>query len=177
MVFSFIFSDGRWFAVTWRMGPHKWSCLQLWVLFGPSTRSETLQLLDIRSHQLSQIHLLGLEPQSVRLNHHYSLKWNSYLFIIHPPPQTLSLIELLCFSRCRIQDIEKHHHRPLPSACTRVISFPFRWITIHQPRSFPFMLPEYKVRDKGSLGNSFLSKAPLSSISTWTKGHSYSPVS
>lgn len=120
------FVDGRWFAVAWRTSSHEWSCLQHWMGLGHSTRSDILQLLDVTSHLLTQIYLLGSKPQSVRLNHHYSPRCNLYLFIIQPPPQTLSLIELLFLS---VQNLG-HRQQSSPSFTSH----------IHQSHFLPFQI-------------------------------------
>lgn len=38
-----------------------------------------------------------------------------------------------------------------------IVSFPFTWVTVQQPRSLPSVWPAYGVKDKRSLGSSVLS--------------------
>lgn len=105
--------------------------------------SELLQLAAVRSHQLSQTHLLGSEPWTKGQKHHHSLRWDPHFPLHHwfpsPPPQTFPLIKSRYSSGYRVME-----HRVASSFLRTVhirqglISFSFTWITVQrQPRSLP----------------------------------------
>ena len=75
-----------------------------------------------------------------------------------PLPQIFPLIKSRYFSWYRVTE-----HRVVSSFFLTVhilqgiISFPFTWVTVQQPRSLPSVWPAYVVKDKRSLGSSVLS--------------------